>query len=201
MKILVLFYSTWGHIYKMAEAIAEGAKSVPGAEVEIKRVPETLNADVLKKIGADEAGKQFEHIPIATVDDLAAADAIIFGASTRFGMMAAPMKSFWDGTGGLWSKGALVGKLGSVFTSTATQHGGQEASILSFHTVLLHHGMIIAGLPYAFKGQSRMDEITGGSPYGAATIASDGRIPSENELDGARFQGKYVAEIAAKLAR
>lgn len=201
MKILVLFYSTWGHIYKMAEAIAEGAKSVPGAEVKIMRVPETLNAEILKKIGADEAGKQFESIPIATVEDLAAADAIIFGASTRFGMMASQMKTFLDGTGGLWSKGALVGKVGSAFTSTATQHGGQEASILSFHTVLLHHGMIIAGLPYAFKGQSRMDEITGGSPYGAATIASDGRMPSENELDGARFQGKYVAEITSKLTR
>lgn len=201
MKILVLFYSTYGHIYKMAEAIAEGAKSVDGAEVKLMRVPETLAPEILKKIGADEAGKQFEHIPVATLQDLAEADAVVFGASTRFGMMAAQMKTFLDGTGGLWSQGALVGKVGSVFTSTGTQHGGQEASILSFHTTLLHHGMIIAGLPYSFQGQTRMDEITGGSPYGAATIAGDNRMPSENELDGARFQGRYVAEIAAKLTR
>jgi NAD(P)H dehydrogenase (quinone) len=201
MKLLVLFYSTYGHIYNMAKAIAEGSSGVEGVEVEIKRVPETLNPEILAKIGALEAQKHFEQIPEATVEDLAEADGIIFGTPTRFGMMAAQMKAFLDGTGGLWAKGALVGKLGSVFTSTATQHGGQEATILNFHTVLLHHGMLIAGLPYAWQGQTIMSEITGGSPYGASTITGgDGsRMASANELEGAKFQGKYVAEILRKL--
>jgi len=186
----------------MAQAIAEGAKQIEGAEVMIRRVPETLSDEVLGMMGALEAQKQFADVPIASQEDLVNADAIIFGTPTRFGMMTAQMKAFLDATGGLWAKGSLVGKLGSVFTSTATQHGGQEATILSFHTLMLHHGMIIAGLPYAFQGQTRMDELTGGSPYGASTITGgDGsRMPSENELDGARWQGRYVAEIANKLA-
>jgi len=187
----------------MAEAVAEGAREVEGAEVILRRVPETLPEDLLKQIGAFDAAKAFEHIPICTVDELAEADAIIFGTPTRFGNMAGQMRQFLDGTGGLWAKGALVGKIGSVFTSTATQHGGQESTILSFHTTLLHHGMIIVGLPYTFTEQNTLEEIMGGSPYGAATIAgNDGsRMPSEKELAGARFQGKYVAEIAAKLTK
>ncbi|TYQ16133.1 UNVERIFIED_CONTAM: NAD(P)H dehydrogenase (quinone) [Acetivibrio alkalicellulosi] len=202
MKVLILFYSTYGHIYKMAEAIAEGAREVDGAEVILRRVPETLSEDLLKQIGALEARKAFDHIPVCTVDELALADAIIFGTPTRFGNMAGQMRQFLDGTGGLWAKGALIGKVGSVFTSTATQHGGQESTILSFHTTLLHHGMIVAGLPYSFSNQNTIEEISGGSPYGATTITGgDGsRMPSENELAGARFQGKHVAAIAAKLA-
>jgi NAD(P)H dehydrogenase (quinone) len=201
MKILVLFYSTYGHIYRMAEAVAEGARGVSGAEVVIKRVPETLSPDVLKAMGALDAQKAFAHVPVATVDDLAAADAIIFGTPTRFGNMTGQMRQFLDATGGLWLTGALVGKVGSVFASSATQHGGQESTILSFHTTLLHQGMVIVGLPYAFQGQMRIDEITGGSPYGASTIAGGKgeRMPSENELTAARFQGRHVAEIAKKL--
>jgi NAD(P)H dehydrogenase (quinone) len=203
MKILIVFYSAYGHVYKMAEAVAEGAREVEGAEVILRRVPETLPEDLLKQIGAFDAAKAFEHIPICTIDELASADAIIFGTPTRFGNMAGQMRQFLDGTGGLWANGALIGKVGRVFTSTATQHGGQESTILSFHTTLLHHGMIIAGLPYSFAEQNTLEEIIGGSPYGAATIAgNDGsRMPSEKELAGARFQGKYVAEIAAKLAK
>ena len=202
MKILVLFYSTYGHIYRMAEAVAEGAREIPGADVIIKRVPETLSPDVLKAMGALDAQKAYAHVPIATVDDLAAADAVIFGTPTRFGNMTGQMRQFLDATGGLWLKGALVGKVGSVFASSATQHGGQESTILSFHTTLLHQGMVIVGLPYAFQGQMRIDEITGGSPYGASTIAGGKgeRMPSENELAAARFQGRHVAEIAKKLA-
>ncbi|SCY33220.1 NAD(P)H:quinone oxidoreductase [Alkaliphilus peptidifermentans] len=201
MKLLVLFYSTYGHVYQMAKAIAEGAMEVEGAEVEIKRVEETLPMEVLEKLGAVEAQKAFKDIPIANIDDLEKADAIIFGTPTRFGNMAAQMKQFLDATGSLWSKGSLIGKVGSVFTSTATQHGGQESTILNFHTTLLHHGMVLVGLPYSFGGQTRIDEITGGSPYGASTIAGGQgeRMPSENELAGARFQGKHVAEIALKL--
>jgi len=203
MRILILFYSTYGHVHQIAEAIAEGAKMVEGTHVELKRVPETLSTDVLEKMGAIEAQKAFQSVPIASVDDLASADAIIFGTPTRYGNMAAQMKQFLDATGSLWQKGALVGKVGSVFTSSATQHGGQESTILSFHIVLLHHGMVIVGLPYAFQGQMRIDEITGGSPYGASTIAGGKgeRMPSENELEAARFQGKHVAAIAAKLAK
>ena len=203
MKILVLFYSAYGHIYKMAEAIAEGARQVEGAEVTIKQVPETLPMELREKIGVAEAQKEFAHIPVATVEELVDYDAIIFGAPTRYGMIASQMKAFLDGTGAIWSSGGLVDKIGSVFTSTGTQHGGQEATILSLHTVLLHHGMIIAGLPYTFEGQSRMDEITGGSPYGASTIAAgDGsRYPSENELDGARYQGRRVAKLAKRMAK
>jgi NAD(P)H dehydrogenase (quinone) len=202
MKILVLFYSTYGHIYRMAEAVAEGAREIPGADVIIKRVPETLSPDVLKAMGALDAQKAYAHVPVATVDDLAQADAVIFGTPTRFGNMTGQMRQFLDATGGLWLKGALVGKVGSVFASSATQHGGQESTILSFHTTLLHQGMVIVGLPYAFQGQMRIDEITGGSPYGASTIAGGKgeRMPSENELAAARFQGRHVAGIAKKLA-
>ncbi len=202
MKVLVVFYSTYGHVYKMAEAVAEGAKTVAGAEVEIRRVPETLPREVLEKMGAIDAQKSFSRIPQCTVDDLTKADAVIFGTPTRFGNMCGQMRQFLDATGQLWADGSLVGKVGSVFTSTATQHGGQESTILTFHVTLLHHGFVVVGLPYAFQGQMRMDEITGGSPYGASTIAGgDGsRMPSENELEAARFQGKHVAAIASKLA-
>ena len=203
MKILVVFYSMYGHVYKMAEAIAEGVREIPGAEAVLRRVPETLSTEVLQAMGAIEAQKGFGQIPVCTVDELVSADAIIFGTPTRFGNMCGQMRQFLDATGQLWAKGALVGKVGSVFTSTATQHGGQESTILSFHTTLLHHGMIIVGLPYTFQGQMGVSEITGGSPYGASTIAGgDGsRQPSANELAGAKFQGKHVASIAAKLSK
>jgi len=203
MKVLIVYYSMYGHINRMAEAIAEGAKTVKGSEVVLRRVPETLPQDVLVKMGAVEAQKKFEHVPIATVDDLASADAIIFGTPTRFGNMCGQMRQFLDATGGLWAKGALVGKVGSVFTSSATQHGGQESTILSFHITLLHHGFVVVGLPYSFQGQMRNDEITGGSPYGASTIAGTQgeRTPSENELQAARFQGAHVATIASKLSK
>lgn len=201
MKVLVVFYSTYGHIYQMAEAVAEGARQVGGAEVVLRRVPETLPEDVIAKMGATDAQKAFAEVPVCTVDELAEADAVIFGTPTRFGNMCGQMRQFLDATGGLWANGSLVGKVGSVFTSSATQHGGQESTILTFHVTLLHHGFVVVGLPYAFQGQMRIDEITGGSPYGASTIAGgDGsRMPSENELDAARFQGKHVATIATKL--
>jgi NAD(P)H dehydrogenase (quinone) len=203
MKVLIVYYSVYGHIHRMAEAVAQGAREVKGAEVVMRRVPETLPDEILKQIGALEAQKTFAHVPICTVDELASADAIIFGTPTRYGNMCGQMRQFLDATGPLWAKGALVGKVGSVFTSSATQHGGQESTILSFHITLLHHGMIVVGLPYTFQGQSRIDEITGGSPYGASTIAGPKgeRLPSENELAAARFQGKHVATIASKLAR
>ena len=196
-KVLILYYSSYGHIEKMAEAVAEGARGA-GAAVDIKRVPELVPEDVARA----SHFKLDQAAPVAQVDDLANYDAIVFGVPTRHGNMAAQMKSFLDQTGGLWAKGALVGKVGSVFASSATQHGGQESTILTTHVVLLHHGMVIVGLPYAFKGQTRLDEVTGGSPYGASTIAGgDGsRQPSANELDGARWQGEHVARIAAKLA-
>ena len=203
MKLLVVFYSMYGHIYRLAEAIAEGARTVAGTQVEMRRVPETLSQEVLKNMGAVEAQKTFAHIPVCEVDELASADAIIFGTPTRYGNMCGQMKQFIDATVNLWASGALVGKVGSVFTSSATQHGGQESTLLTFHVPLLHLGMIIAGLPYAFQGQMRIDEITGGSPYGASTIAGGQgeRMPSENELAGARFQGKHVATIASKLTK
>jgi NAD(P)H dehydrogenase (quinone) len=202
MKVLVVFYSAYGHTYRMAEAVADSAKEVPGSEVEIRRVAETLPEEILEQIGAIEPQKAFSHIPVCTVDELGEADAIIFGTPTRFGNMCGQMRQFLDAAGPLWAKNALVGKVGSVFTSSANQHGGQETTIISFHLTLLHLGMVIVGLPYAFQGQTRVDEITGGSPYGASTIAGPQgeRWPSENELAGARFQGKHVAAIAAKLA-
>jgi NAD(P)H dehydrogenase (quinone) len=201
MKVLIVFYSMYGHIYKMAESIAEGAKEVKGADVVMRRVPETLNNEILEKMGAVEPQKSFSHIPLSTVDELAEADAIIFGTPTRFGNMCGQMKQFLDATGKLWMGGKLVGKVGSVFTSTASQHGGQETTILSFFMPLLHQGMIIVGLPYSFQGLLTLDEISGCSPYGASTIAGGQgeRMPSKNELAGARFQGRHVADIAAKL--
>jgi NAD(P)H dehydrogenase (quinone) len=203
VKVLIVFYSTYGHIYQMAKAVAEGASAVPGAEVELRRVPEILSEDVLSKMGALDFQKSLQSIPVVSLKDLEEADAAIFGTPTRFGNMIGQMRMFLDSTGGLWAKGALVGKVGSVFSSSATQHGGQESTILSFHTTLLHHGMVVVGLPYAFGGQTRIDEITGGSPYGASTIAGGQgeRMPSDNELEGARFQGRHVASIAAKLAK
>lgn len=202
LKVLVLFYSTYGHVYRLAQAVAGGASEVPGLDVVIKRVSETLPPDVITAMGATEAQRAFADVPIAIVDDLVDAGAIIFGTPTRFGNMAGQMRQFLDATGDLWEKGLLVGKVGSVFVSSATQHGGQESTILSFHTTLLHHGMVIVGLPYSFQGQTRIDEVTGGSPYGASTIAgSKGqRLVSENEIAGARFQGRYVARIVKKLS-
>lgn len=200
MKILVLFYSTYGHMYKMALAAVEGAKIIEGAEVDIKRVPETLSEEILGKMGALEAQKAIEHIPVAKVSDLAEYDAILFGVPTRYGMMPAQMKAFLDASGSLWAKGALVGKLAGVMTGSGTPHGGQESTILNFHTVLLHHGMVIAGLPYTFLGISKTDEVTGGSPYGASYIVRDDvPSPSENELDGARYQGEYLAKLAKQM--
>jgi NAD(P)H dehydrogenase (quinone) len=197
-KVLVLYYSSYGHIEAMAAAVAEGAASVPGTEVTVKRVPELVADEVARGAGM----KLDQSAPIATPDELAEYDAIIFGTPTRFGNMAAQMRNFLDQTGGLWFAKALVGKVGSVFVSTASQHGGQETTITSFHTTLLHHGMVIVGLPYTFEGNSEMGEISGGTPYGASTLAgNDGsRMPSDNELAGARFQGAHVAKIAAKLA-
>jgi NAD(P)H dehydrogenase (quinone) len=201
MKVLILYYSMYGHTHTMAEAVAEGVMEVEGAEVTMRRVPETLPEEVLKSMNALEPRETMGYIPLASVDDLAAADAIIFGTPTRFGNMCGQMRQFLDATGALWAKDALVGKVGSVFTSTGTQHGGQESTILSFHVTLLHHGMIVAGLPYSFKGQMKTDVVSGCSPYGASTIAGTAgeRTPGEYDLDGARFQGKYVAEIAGRL--
>ena len=198
-RILVVYYSSYGHIEQMAQAVAEGARSVAGTDVIVKRVAELVPEEVALKAGM----KIDQEAPIASPNELGDYDAIIFGTPTRYGGMAAQMRNFLDQTGSIWVQGALIGKVGSVFGSTGTQHGGQEMTITSFHTTLLHHGMIIVGLPYSFAGQSRMDEITGCSPYGASTIADgDGsRQPSQNELDGARFQGRHVAEIAGKLER
>lgn len=195
-KVLVLYYSAWGHMEAMAYAAAEGAKA-EGATVDVKRVAETVPEDIQKA----NHYKMDQKAPVATVDDLPKYDAIIFATGTRYGMMTAQMKSLLDQTGGLWMTGALVGKVGSVMTSSATQHGGQESTILSFHTVLLHHGFVIVGLPYAYQGQMGHDVIRGGSPYGASTVTGgDGsRQPSEQELEAAKYQGAHVAKIAAKL--
>lgn len=203
IKIVVVYYSLYGHTKTLAEEIAQGAKNVEGAEVKIRRVPETLTEDVLAKMGALELSNTFKDIPICTMQELEEADAIIFGTPTRFGNMCGQMRQFLDSTGGLWAKGALVGKVGSVFTSTGTQHGGQESTILSTHITLLHHGMIIVGLPYTFTGQSKINELSGNSPYGVSTIAGPKgeRMPSAMELEGARFLGKHVATIASKLSK
>ncbi|MHB1679481.1 MAG: NAD(P)H:quinone oxidoreductase [bacterium] len=197
MKILVLYYSTWGHVETMAEAVAKGAREIEGAEVTIKRVPKVMTPEVLKNIGA----KIDQKAPIANSDELADYDAVIFGTPTRFGNMTGQMRNFLDRTGNLWQEGKLIGKIGSVFTRTATQHGGQETTITSFHSTLLHHGMIIVGVPYSCKELMNMSEITGGSPYGAGTLAdtNGSRHPSENELAIARFQGKHVASITKRL--
>ena len=196
-RVLVLYYSSYGHIETMAAAIAEGARSA-GAAVDVKRVPELVPDEVARNSGF----KLDQAAPIAKVEDLADYDAVIVGSGTRFGHMASQMANFWDQTGGLWARGALVGKVGAAFVSTATQHGGQETTLFSIITNLLHHGMVVVGLPYAFQGQMRVDEIVGGSPYGPTTIAAgDGsRQPSATELDGARFLGRHVAGIAGKLA-
>jgi len=201
MKVLIVYYSAYGHLHKMAEAVAEGVRQIEGAVAVMRRVPETLPEEVLEKMGALEAQRSMSHVPICSVEELADADAVIFGTPTRFGNMCGQMRQFLDATGQLWAQGALVGKVGSVFTSSATQHGGQESTILSFHITLLHQGFVVVGLPYTFQGQMRMDEITGGSPYGASTIAgrSGERMPSENEMEAARFQGRHVAGIASKL--
>lgn len=197
-KVLVLYYSTYGHIETMAQAVAEGARNA-GATVAIKRVPELMPEGVARGMGA----KLDQDSPIATPGELADYDAIIFGTPTRFGNMAAQMRNFLDQTGGLWAKGALIGKVGSAFVSTGSQHGGQETTLTSFHTTMLHHGMVVVGLPYSAKEQTTMDEISGGSPYGATTIAGGNgkRLPSANELAMAAFQGKHVAQIAARLAQ
>lgn len=197
-KILVLYYSMYGHIEVMANAVAEGAAKVDGTDVIIKRVPELMPEEAAKNAGV----KLDQEAPVASPDELGDYDAIIFGSPTRFGNMTAQMRNFLDQTGGLWFEGKLVGKVGSVFTSTASQHGGQETTITSFHTTLLHHGMVVVGVPYAIPQLTSMDAITGGSPYGASTITgSDGsRMPSEDELVIARFQGEHVAKITAKLA-
>jgi NAD(P)H dehydrogenase (quinone) len=196
-RILVLYYSSYGHIETMAHAVAEGAQAV-GAEAVVKRVPEL----VPEAVARSSHYKLDQAAPVATPDELVEYDAIIVGVGTRYGRMASQMANFWDQTGGLWAKGALVGKVGSAFTSTATQHGGQETTLMAIHTMMFHHGMVQVGLPYAFAGQMRLDEVTGGTPYGASTLAgSDGsRAVSHNELEGARFQGDHVARIAAKLA-
>ncbi|MFN4297947.1 MAG: NAD(P)H:quinone oxidoreductase [Brevundimonas sp.] len=196
-KILVLYHSTYGHIEKMAEAVAEGARQVEGAQVDIKRVPELVPEELARKSGY----KLDQTAPIATIDELGGYDAIIIGAGTRFGTAASQLRNFLDQTGGLWASGAFTGKVGSAFTSTASQHGGQETTLIGMIQTLLHHGMVVAGLPYAWQGQLRIDEMTGGSPYGATTITGgDGsRMPSDNELEGARWQGRYVAETAKKL--
>ena len=203
MKLKIIFYSMYGHTYHMAEAVAEGAREVEDTEVELLQAPELVPDEILEQSGAKQARAAFAHVPVAEPDDLADADAVIFGTPTRFGNMCAQMRNFLDQTGLLWAQNALVGKVGSVFTSSGLQHGGQETTIISFHTTLLHHGMVIVGLPYTEVRQTTMEEITGGSPYGASTIAApDGsRMPSENELAMARFQGRHVATIAAKLVR
>lgn len=197
-KVLVLYFSMYGHVETMAQAVADGARGVPGVEVTVKRVPETIPADQASVIGV----KLDQQAAVASVDELANYDAIIFGTPTRFGNMAGQMRTFLDQTGGLWVKGALIGKIGSVFTSTASQHGGQETTITSFHTTLLHHGMVIVGVPYACPALTNMQEITGGTPYGATTIVGpDGqRQPTQNELEIASYQGKHVAELAVKIA-
>lgn len=197
-KILVVYYSLYGHIHGLAEAIGKGASSVEGVKVSIKRVPETLSDDVIEKMGAKEIQQKIKSsIPEASLDDLTSADAVIFGTPTRFGNMCAQMKSFLDSTGGIWARGELFGKVGSVFASSNTQHGGQESTILTFMPYLFHQGMIVVGLPYLFKGQTIMDQITGCSPYGASCVAGENssRNVSKNELDGAFFQGKYVALV------
>ena len=200
-NIQIVFYSMYGHVYRLAEAVADGVKSVEGANVSMYQVPELVPDDKLKAAGAFEARQGFAHVPVAEPGQLAEADAIIFGTPTRFGNMCSQMRNFLDQTSRLWSDGALIGKIGSVFVSTGTQHGGQETTITSFHTTLFHHGMIVVGVPYSEQALLAMDQITGGTPYGATTLAGgDGsRMPSENEIKIASFQGKHVAQTAVKL--
>lgn len=202
VKVQIVFHSLYTHVYQLAEAIAEGAREVSGSEVLLAQVPETLPAEILEKMGATAAKKSFAHIPVADPHALADADAIILGTPTRFGASTAQMQAFLDATGGLWAKGALIGKVGSAFTSTASQHGGQETTLVHLHTFFYHQGMLVSGVPYSAQELLNLDEITGGSPYGASTIAGPRgeRTPTANELAIARFQGKHVAQIAAKLA-
>ncbi len=202
MKIQVIFYSMYGHIHQMAEAVAEGARSIEGAQVSLYQVPELVPEEALVKSGAKEARSAFAHIPVIEPQDMVAADAIIFGTPTRFGNMCAQMRQFLDRCGKLWMEGSLIGKVGSVFASTGTQHGGQETTITSFHTTLFHLGMVVVGVPYSEQRLVAMDQITGGTPYGATTLAGtdNTRRPSENELAIARFQGAHVASIAKRLA-
>lgn len=201
MKVSVIFYSSYGHMYKMAQAAVEGIKQVEGMDAQLYRFPETLSEDILEATGSKEFQKQISSIPEATLDTLREADGLIFGIPTRFGNMIGQARAFFDSTGALWAKGELIGKPAGVMSSSATQHGGQESTLLTSQVTLLHHGMLIVGLPYSFQGQMSLDEITGGSPYGASTIAGgDGsRMPSENELEGARFQARHLAEITKKL--
>lgn len=202
LKLQVIFYSMYGHVYKMAESIAQGARETLEVDVTLYRVPELIPAEVLEKSGAKEAQKAFEHIPVITPEIMAQGDAFIFGTPTRFGNMCSQMRNFLDQLGGLWMKNTFVGKVGSAFASTGSQHGGQETTLTSFHTTLLHLGMVIVGAPYTETRQMTMSEISGGSPYGATTIAGDGkRQPSENELAIARFQGKHVASIARAIKK
>jgi len=200
-KIKIVFYSTYGHIYQLAEAVAQGARELAGAEVELLQVPETLSTDILQKMGAVEAKKAFAHVPLVDIKKLAEADAIILGSPTRFGSAAAQMQAFMDATGSLWATGALIGKVGSAFTSTASQHGGQETTLLSMSTFFYHHGMVIVGVPYSNQELLKMDELTGGTPYGASAIVGPKgeRLPSKNELAIGKAQGRHVAAIAAKL--
>ncbi len=202
-RVQIVFYSMYGHLYRLAEAISAGAREVDGTEVALFRVPELVPDDVLERSGAKAAQESFAHLPVAVPQQLADVDAIVFGTPTRFGNMAAQMRNFLDQTGGLWAKGALIGKVGSVFTSAATQHGGLETMITSFHTTLLHHGMVVVGVPYSEARLTTIDEVSGGSPYGASTITGGKgeRSASENELAIARFQGRHVAEIARALRR
>jgi NAD(P)H dehydrogenase (quinone) len=200
--VKIIFYSMYGHVYQLAEAVAQGARTVSGVEVALYQVPEVISEETLERIGAKAPRAGFAHIPVAKIDDLVSADALIFGTPTRFGNMCGQMRNYLDQAGGLWAQNKLVGKVGSVFCSTGTQHGGQETTITSFHSTLLHLGMIIVGTPYSEPRLTNMTEITGGSPYGASTLAgADGhsRAVSENELAIARFQGKHVATIARKL--
>lgn len=201
MNVLIVYYSLYGHVAAMAQAVAEGVHQVPGMTATLRRVPETLSEEVIGKMGAAEAQKALSHVPACTLEELEEADAIVFGTPTRFGNMCGQMRQFLDATGQIWMRGGLVGKPGGVFCSTATQHGGQETTLMSFIQTLLHQGMIVVGLPYSFAGQMRLDEVTGGSPYGATTIAGgDGsRMPSENELDAARFQGRHIADVTRRL--
>ncbi|WP_164103418.1 NAD(P)H:quinone oxidoreductase [Candidatus Laterigemmans baculatus] len=202
VKVQIVFHSLYTHVYQLAEAVAEGAKEVAGAEVRLAQVQETLSQEILEKMGAVEAKKSFAHIPIADPQDLADADAILLGAPTRYGAACAQMQAFLDATGGMWVKGALVGKVGSAFTSTASQHGGQETTLVHMHTFFYHQGMVVSGVPYAAQELLNLEEISGGTPYGASTIAGPRgeRTPTANELAIARFQGKHVAQLAAKLS-
>ena len=202
VKVQIIFHSLHTHVYQLAEAVAAGAREVPGAEVSLFQVAETLSHEILEKMGAVETKKRFAHVPVADPNALMDADGIILGAPTRYGAAAAQMQAFLDATGGLWNQGKLIGKVGSVFTSTASQHGGQETTLVHMHTFFLHHGMVVAGVPYAAQGLLNLEEVSGGTPYGASTIAGPKgeRTPTANELDIARFQGRHVAQLAAKLA-